>query len=460
MKTSWLAVVLVVVGASSVAADDVPWWNKAWPVRTGIVLPAATRGFVSVPLPATIDPAEIRVVAAGGKAPLPHWTGRLEMTEPRLVAENPKLHYGFPRMVRARDGRVVLFYRVGTQHAADHSYIAVRDSRDDGQTWSAERRVWQDAEGTSAHNPVALVTPSGRIVLWISRYVYANPKGQERQPCLWCWSDDYGDTWTTPTRFDPSDERRCYYITDAIVTSDGLLAADASFPPDATTCYAQAWHSADGGATWTVRSLITSKDESFGDEIGLLETAPGTILCLLRNRSQGGTFRLWSHDGGRSWTPREELRDELGVLQRPFLTRLDENRILVTGRDRERRYVVAYLSSDNGRTFTDRHVLEDYQAEGAYTAGVLKDDGRVLLTWFSDHGTVKSKPDVKVAELRILDRPAQLWIDVRDELPAGRSSYVYHGNHAAPSDETRTRAFVRPAEFTPAKLDADAEVRP
>jgi hypothetical protein len=461
MKTIWFAALSVAAWSATVAAEDTaPWWNEAWPARTGVVLPAATTGFVGVSLPAEVDPATVRVVAAGGKSPLPHWTQRITMSEPRLAAQQADAHLGFPRMVRAADGRVVLFYRAGSQHAADHSYIAVRDSRDDGRTWSDERRVWQDAPGTSAHNPVALVTPSGRIVLWISRYVYANPQGQERQSCLWCWSDDHGDTWSTPTRFDPSDERRCYYITDAIVTSDGLLAADATFPPDAPTCYAQAWHSADGGATWTVRSLITSPAESFGDEIGLLETEPGTILCLLRNRSQGGTFRLWSHDGGRTWTPREELRDELGVFQRPFLTRLDDRRILATGRDRERRYTVAYLSDDDGRTFGDRHVLEDYQGEGAYTAGVLTDDGRVLLTWFSDHGTTKSKPNIKVAELSIADRPTKLWVDVRDELPAGRALYVYHGNADAKRDETRTRAFVRPAEFTTGQLDAAAEARP
>ena len=138
-------------------------------------------------------------------------------------------------------------------------------------------------------------------------------------------------------------------------------------------------------------SRLTSPKEDYGDEVAFMETEPGTILCLLRARRQTGQdytpaiFRLWSHDGGKTWSERENIYDMLGcTLQRPFLTRLDEDTLLLTGRDRERKLVVAYVSTDNGRTFGQRHVLDHYQEDGAYTTGLALDANRVLLLYYSD----------------------------------------------------------------------------
>src|SRR5436189_3243923 len=69
------------------------------------------------------------------------------------AAVGPEGHYGFPRLVRAANGRLLLFYRVGNEHAAGNSSIGLRHSTDDGRTWSDERTVWRGPDGVSAHNP-------------------------------------------------------------------------------------------------------------------------------------------------------------------------------------------------------------------------------------------------------------------------------------------------------------------
>ena len=106
-------------------------------------------------------------------SPLPdaNSTLRLEVTEPRGVAVSREVHYGFPRLVRAKNGDLLLFYRVGTTHARDYSAIAMRTSGDDGASWSPERILHRDPDKRrSAHNPVALVTRSGRVLLWTSSF--------------------------------------------------------------------------------------------------------------------------------------------------------------------------------------------------------------------------------------------------------------------------------------------------
>ena len=60
------------------------------------------------------------------------------------AAVGPEGHYGFPRLVRAKDGRLLTFYRIGNEHAAGNSSIGVRHSTDDGKTWSATKKIMLD----------------------------------------------------------------------------------------------------------------------------------------------------------------------------------------------------------------------------------------------------------------------------------------------------------------------------
>ena len=117
-------------------------------------------------------------------SPLPdtNSTLRLEVSEPRGVAVSREVHYGFPRLVRAKNGGRLLFYRVGTTHARDYSAIAMRVSGDDGATWSRERILHRDPDKRrSAHNPVALVTRAGHVLLWTSSRHFSPPDGRNTQ---------------------------------------------------------------------------------------------------------------------------------------------------------------------------------------------------------------------------------------------------------------------------------------
>ena len=327
---------------------------------------------------------------------------RIQLTEPVLLTDDPTVHFGFPRMVRARNGDLLLFYRVGTTHAYDDGIIGMRISSDGGRTWSDQRVLWSVEPGASAQNVVALVAPSGRVVLWTSRYEYGP---RVRHPCWWSSSEDHGGTWAPFVVFDSSKDHNCYYVTEAINTSDGSLAGDATFPSTGIgPCHTRIWHSADEGRTWTVRSRLTEPAENRGDEIALMEIRPGTLLCILRDRRRGDVFRFWSYDAGRTWSARESIRDMLDcVLQRPFLTRLGERTMLLTGRDYERRLVVAYLSRDNGGTFAHRTELDSYQQDGAYTTAIPTGPMRCLIAWYSDSHTVPLKPDIKLATVNVME---------------------------------------------------------
>lgn len=436
-----------------VGADEPvsPWWNTGWHRRVEAIVSDPAADLVRIPWPKGASPDSVRCVLDGTATPLSHWTETVSLTTPVRVAESPTVHFGFPRMVRAANGHLLLFYRVGVRHAADRSTIALQRSTDDGKTWSDRRTLWQDEEGYSAHNPVALVARDGRVILWISRFQYAPTI--KRLSTLWTYSDDHGETWAPCTRFDDSSERNSYYITDAIATEDGLLAGSATFPPTgANPCYVLMWHSADDGRTWTVRSSLTQPAENLGDEVGLLETTPGTVLCLLRDRRQKDIYRMWSKDAGKTWTERERLGRQFGcVLQRPVITRFDAQTLLVTGRDRARLQLVAYVSRDNGQTFGERHVLETYRADGAYPTVVTQGARQGILAWYTDEGTERGKPDIKVATLTISDQPRWLWVRLPAERTAAARLRIYFDNAEAKPAEDRVAAEVNPLRWTTGK---------
>lgn len=332
----------------------------------------------------------------------------IRFTSPAAIVSGPGVHYGFPRFVRAANGQLLLFYRIGTTHAYDYSTVAMRRSQDDGKSWGAEKVLFRDPDaGRSAHNPVAVVTADKRVILWVSRFRFT-PTPHRREPGAWAWSDDHGESWSPFATFDSDASRSSYYMTDVIRTSDGLLGSNATFPPSGIgNCYALQWHSADNGRTWQVRSQLTAPADNRGDEVGLLERAPGEVLCLLRTRRKPGSpgypkglSVFLSNDHGRTWSEQENLFAQLGLtLQRPFLTRLDPSRVLLTGRDVERKQIVAFLSRDNARTFGSKTVVDTYIRDGAYTSCVPLGRRKALLVYYA--GSEGALPELRATRLEV-----------------------------------------------------------
>jgi hypothetical protein len=386
------------------------------------LLPAQTRripipaGAGSVAVPAGADWKQLKAAGPTG-APLDFWPEGIEVSGRRAVSASREFHYAFPRMIRGRSGDLLLFYKVARSHASDPSVMVMRRSKDNGATWSEPVEYHRDPKPDhSATNTVPLLLPSGRILNWLSSYGFQKPA--TREPTWLRWSDDDGDTWSPPARFDTGPARSTYYVTDAINTSGGILACAATFPPAFIgNCWAAVWHSSDG-KSWQHISDITSPQENRGDEVALMETSPGRILCLLRSRQvadnpyRKGLARFVSTDGGRSWKEEANLEPQLRcTLQRPFLTRLDGRTILLTGRDYDRKLVVAYVSRDNGATFGERRVLDRYVGDGAYTAGVTLGKDTVLLAYYSDVDSEPNKPDIFTVELKVLPKPARIRFD-------------------------------------------------
>ncbi len=438
----------VIMAMAANDAQPEPWWQADWTHRRIV----KSKGeWCRIPYdPAT---AKGRFAAQPELCRLPHWAQTVEMSKPKLVAADPDVHYGFPRLARTADNRLLLFYRVGLSHASDPAAIAMRASSDTGQTWSDERIIHRDPDGYCAHNPVAVVAPDGRIILFTSSY---NWREGRKLPMYWSHSDDHGESWATFTKFDTDTSRSTYYMTDAVRTECGLFGMSTGFAPDARTqAHNLFWHSTDG-RQWHVRSVMTEPEDNRGDEVDILPTGPESFMVLLRDRRRQSTWRVWTADEGRTWSEPEDIGSQVEILQRPYLTRLTQSLLLLSGRDRKRALIVVYVSRDGGRTFAERHVIDRFYGDGGYTAGVPLSDSSALLVYYADGPEFRGKPDIRQVTLNVLDEPQSICL----RAAAKGTNFLYTRPDATEATEDRTYAWMLPpGGWTTASLSLDAEPR-
>jgi len=357
---------LLLSGCAALGApgSPAPWWSKVWALRQTVETEGA---WCRLPYDRNINKG--RFVDPDAVESLPHWGQSIELHDAKPIAVDPKIHYGFPRMIRAADGRLLLFYRVGKSHASDPATIAMRQSKDEGATWSEERNIHHDPDGHSAHNPVSVTAADGRVLLFVSSY---NFRDRRKLPMYWSHSDDHGETWAPFTKFDTDPSRSTYYMTDIERTEEGLFGMSAGFTPDARTqCHNLFWFSPDG-RDWELRSMQTQPEEDRGDEVDIFHTGNDRFMVFHRDRRQKTTWRVRTEDAGRTWTEREDLGRQVEILQRPFVTRLTKDLILLSGRDRKRALVVVYVSRNGGATFRERLHLRRPSERPTGTAGVLR----------------------------------------------------------------------------------------
>lgn len=443
--------VMLVCGAST-AAESL-WWSPKWRHRREVQLRQREGEWFQLPVPDGVPLDSMQFVAQPAMEPLTHSVQTVEIAEARPIADDPKVHYGFPRLIRAADGRLLLFYRVGVSHAQDPAAIGMRTSLDVGQTWSAEQILHKDPDGYCAHNPVAAVAPDGRLLLFVSRYDW---QANRRLHMLWSHSDDHGETWAPFAQFDTDASRSSYYMTDVITTPRGMFGGSATFAASGVgSPHDLIWHSLDG-RQWQVLSRLTEPSANRGDEVAFLGTGDGRFDLMLRDRRRCATYRFRSTDAGRTWGPEEDLGHMVEILQRPFYTRLTEDVVLLSGRDCKRRLVVVFVSRDGGKTFGERHVIDSYTADGAYTSAVRLTDSRALMVYYADTPTTRGKPDVKQVTLTVLDRPKRILFRVPKSLSEQARVYLYFDAE----HKVRTPATSPPIPAcSEASLDPEVEHR-
>ena len=239
-----------------------------------------------------------------------------------------------PDMIVLPTGRYMLIYADTDAHwSQKNQVLTLLASDDQGQTWFKHREI--DRADLTAGDE-RLVTPrlsilnDGRVVAIIDH----NDDGffHEDQPAgNWLyWSSDNGDTWTKQTDagirgFEPD---LVMDLPDGTigVASQMMLAEGQEF------CEVL-WVSADGGKTWSQRSIIAYDGYHRFCEGAVVWLDGGKRLaCVLRENHSAGIpcFVTFSDDNGHTWSPAQMLPFS---IHRPYAKQLADGRVLVTGRN-------------------------------------------------------------------------------------------------------------------------------
>ena len=196
-----------------------------------------------------------------GAADVCVYTARLEggrWSPPRLVADGSPYPCWNPVLFRPRGGPVMLSYKVGPNPR--DWWGMVKTSEDEGESWSAARRLPDGLLGPIKNKPVQL--PSGRIIAPSSREGFLDP------------NNDGGalDDTVSPRAKVPASWGVYFEISD------------------------------DGAESWRATPMVQADAGIAAIQPSILVHSPTTLQAIGRTRNSWRLFETWSHDGGETWS--------------------------------------------------------------------------------------------------------------------------------------------------------------
>ena len=149
----------------------------------------------------------------------------------------------------------------------------------------------------------------------------------------------------------------------------------------------------DGGVTWEMVSWIGPEPEGFAIMPSTVRISEKELYTTLRRRE--GTFRwisAWrSRDNGKTWTQEKNPVEYLGEGNPPMLNTLPDGRLCLTYGVRAYPYSIrARLSDDKGATWGPQIVLREdgTDRDTGYVRSIVRPDGKLVTTYYiSDERT-------------------------------------------------------------------------
>ncbi|HEY8561630.1 MAG TPA: sialidase family protein [Pyrinomonadaceae bacterium] len=277
------------------------------------------------------------------------------------------------------------------RHDRSPHHIAMKTSRDSGETWSENRFVAVSRDGECFCNPTPVFDRgSGKLFLF-----YARNRGNETSEVFLVSSADGGANWTAPRNltalFDDNYEGWTFHLPGpghGLQMRSGRLILPVwhrrsiEFPAEARSYAVSVVYSDDGGATWEAGGVIPARAAQL-NESRIIERRDRRLTINARSGAFRQSPRYFSHsfDGGRTWTKAEKVDS----LPEAFATDSGFINFEFEGRDyllatrpaavAERKHLTLYLSADNGRTFPNS--VPVYEGFAGYSdASVI--DGKTI----------------------------------------------------------------------------------
>ncbi len=289
---------------------------------------------------------------------------------------------GVPSMAVSLNGRLWAVWYSGITpgkiiELCPNAYVVVSTSSDNGKTWKEVLAIDPDGAGpVQAFDPQAWIDPDGK--LWI----FWSHTGEKSG--VWAVSANDGDKekplWSAPKRLTDG-----IMMCKPIVLSTGEWILPASIRDIKNS--ARVVVSVDKGINWKERGAAdVPKDFQACDEHMIVERKDGSLWMLVR--TSYGIGESFSPDRGITWsslTPSQIKH----TTSRFFISRLKSGNLLLvkngpmdmrTEGPRQRCYLMAFISKDDGKTWS-KGLLLDGRAPVSYPDGQQTADGTIYIIW-------------------------------------------------------------------------------
>lgn len=287
------------------------------------------------------------------------------------VAVNPERNFHGPSVVRGPNGDLLLTHQDSLLHGGKDCYIHQWRSTDNGFTWQDEGPAadWRD-RGIDARHAEHCVTPDGRLAM-VVQLVDFDGYGGDRSIMnnVWYISDDNGKRWQYQGQVDPTHEY-AVLSSRSMFSRDGVIYFGAYSRHQGLALYV----STNNARSWQRRSVIfpaTYPDFAEIPKPGppyyphVMFLSDGTLLAMCYcTPPKNFCYIRTSGDRGHSWGPINE-HPEL-KLWAPRMGNLGDAGLIVIGRSISDRTTSAMFSTDNGRTWGHRMIIDKPKIAGNY----------------------------------------------------------------------------------------------
>jgi BNR repeat-like domain len=222
----------------------------------------------------------------------------------------------------------------------------------------------------------------------------------QRGASCFYFSNDRGKSWRGPFGLPLFGQQGVMGRTDYIVEGrhNCLLFLTAT-KSDGTEGRPFSARTTDGGLTWQFLAFIGPEPRGYAVMPSTVRVSATDLVTTVRVRDFP---RRWidayvSHDDGRSWSYLATPAPDIGQGNPPCLVRLADGRLCLTYGYRDPPFAIhARLSSDQGKTWTEPFILrgDGGSQDIGYPRSVVRSDGKVV-TVYAFHDRAGSVRDIE-----------------------------------------------------------------
>jgi sialidase-1 len=293
------------------------------------------------------------------------------------------------------DGRLLAVwsaFRGGSRDDSTATIVASR-SADGGRTWEPPRTLQRNTGKQNVMSASLVRSRASGDLLF-----FYGEKNSAKDLHFWVRrSKDDGETWGDAAIVNP--EPGYYVMNNARVLQlrGGRLLAPMAWSPQVfapgTAFKTVVYFSDDDGRTWRRGSPDLEAPKRGAMEPGLVELSDGRLLQIIRTQV-GKIWRAYSSDLGETWSPAQAW-DVTSPESPATIKRLDDGRLALfwnpvyvegEGHGGQRTPLVAAVSRDDGRTWSEPKRLEHEEGSSFAYLSATQSGERLLLTYWVGKG--------------------------------------------------------------------------